>query len=394
MIPILYDTNEVAFTSNGLGRLSDVISCVVTEERNNIYECDFSYPVNGRNYDLIKIGRIVGVSHGVTDLTRPTFRREDITDEGRDSLTDENGFVLTAARTGLAPEYSIQPFDIVSFTRPIDGVVTFHCVHVSYRQSYLTVTGANINSLEDAFTLLKNAEPENPFNYKTDKTSTGYMSAADGVPKTVRSLLGGVEGSILDTYGGEYEWDGFDVILHSARGTTRDFSIRYGVNMIDYNEEFDSQGTYSSCIPYWTNGTNTIVGDRQDSTGSTLTGRNECVPLDVSSKFESQPTKAQVEEMALSVMNDTNPMVPVQNIHVEFVRLQDMGYKDLELLFDCQLCDTIKVAFPAYNTTGEFKIVKTTWDVLRNRYESMELGDLSITLAEALGIKKASSSKN
>lgn len=84
MIPILYDTNEVAFTSNGLGRLSDVISCVVTEERNNIYECDFSYPVNGRNYDLIKIGRIVGVSHGVTGLTRPTFRREDITDEERE----------------------------------------------------------------------------------------------------------------------------------------------------------------------------------------------------------------------------------------------------------------------------------------------------------------------
>ena len=394
MIPILYDTNEVAFTSNGLGRLSDVISCVVVEGRNDVYECDFSYPVTGRNYDLIKIGRIIGVSHGVSDLTRPTFIRQNLTDEKNDSLTDENGFVLTAARNGFAPEYSIQPFDIVSFTRPIDGVVTFHCVHVSYRQSYLTVTGTNINSLEDAFALLKNAEPENPFNYKTDKTSTGYMSAADGVPKTVRSLLGGVEGSILDTYGGEYEWDGFDVILHSARGVTRDFSIRYGVNMLDYNEEFDNQGTYSSCVPYWTDGTTTIVGDRQDSTGSTITGRNECVPLDVSNKFESKPSKAEVEAMALSVMNDTNPMVPVQNIHVEFVRLQDMGYKGLELLFDCQLCDTIKVVFPAYNTTGEFKIVKTTWDVLRNRYESMELGDLSITLAEALGIKKASSSKN
>ena len=349
MIPILYEIDETEFTSNGLGRLRDCISCVVTEERNGIYECDFEYPVTAEDFHDIQIGRIIGVTH------------------------DDTG--------------DIQPFDIVSFTRPIDGVVTFHCTHISYRQSYLTVTGSNINSLAAAFTLLGTAQPNNPFTYETDKTqSTGYLAAADGVPKTVRSMLGGVEGSILDAYGGEYEWDKFRVILHSARGQLRNFSIRYGVNMLDYNEDYDSSGTYSSCIPYWTDGTTTVVGDRQDSGGSTITGRGECVPLDVSDKFESQPTKAQVEAMGLSVMNSKNPMIPSQNIHVEFVRLQDMGYENLENLLECKLCDTIKVVFPFYNTTGQFKIVKTVWDVLADRYESMELGDLSVTLAEALGI--------
>ena len=356
MIPILYDTNETAFISNGLGRLRDAISVVVTEERNSIYECDFEYPVDGANYDRIQVGRIIGVTH----------------DESED----------------------IQPFDIVSFSRPINGVVTFHCTHISYRQSYLTVNGTNINSLASAFTLLGTAQPNNPFTYETDKTdSRGYMSAADGVPKTVRSMLGGVEGSILDAYGGEYEWDRFRVILHSARGQLRNFTIRYGVNMLDYNEEYDSQGTYSSCIPYWTDGTTTVVGDRQDSTGSTITGRGECVPLDVSDKFDSSenaPTKAQVEAMGQSVMSSKNPMIPSQNIHVEFVRLQDMGYEGLENLLQCKLCDSIKVVFPFYNTTGQFKIVKTVWDVLADRYESMELGDLSITLAEALGISSES----
>ena len=90
--------------------------------------------------------------------------------------------------------------------------------------------------------------------------------------------------------------------------------------------------------------------------------------------------------MGLSVMNSKNPMIPSQNIHIEFVRLQDLGYEGLENLFECKLCDTIDVVFPFYNTTGQFKIVKTVWDVLANRYESMELGDLSVTLAEALGI--------
>jgi len=88
------------------------------------------------------------------------------------------------------------------------------------------------------------------------------------------------------------------------------------------------------------------------------------------------------------VMNATNPMIPVQSIKVEFVRLQDMGYENLSSLMECGICDTINVAFPFYNTSGQFKIVKTVWDVLADRYESMELGDLPVTLAEALGIKQ------
>lgn len=386
MIPILYDTNETVFESNGLGRLRDCISCIVTEERNGIYECDFEYPIDGANYDLIQVGRIIGVTHDSATYTTEIPTVGALSDENNDLLTDEEGLSLTAPSTRLVIERDVQPFDIVSFTRPINGVVTFHCVHISYRQSYLTVTGNNINSLAAAFNLLGSATPNNPFTYETDKGSTGYVSSANGVPRSVRSMLGGIEGSILDAYGGEYEWDKFRVILHSARGTTRNFSIRYGVNMLDYKEDFDSSGTYSSCVPYWTDGTSTVVGDRQIASGSTITGRGECVPLDVSDKFEEQPTKAQVNAMGLLVMNEKNPMIPSQNIHVEFVRLQDMGYENLENLLECKLCDTIKVVFPFYNTTGQFKIVKTVWDVLQDRYESMELGDLSVTLAEALGI--------
>lgn len=348
MIPILYDTNETAFNTNGLGRLRSCLSAVVTEERNGVYECSFEYPVDGANFDLIRIGRIVGVTHDESD--------------------------------------DIQPFDIVSFTRPIDGIVTFHCTHISYRQSYLTVKGKNINSLADAFTALESATPDNPFSYVTDKTSSGYVSAFDGLPKTVRSMLGGIEGSILDAYGGEYEWDKFNVILHSARGSLRDFSIRYGVNMLDYEEEMDCSGTYMACVPYWTDGTLKVVGDKQTADGVTLTNRGECIPLDVSDKFESKPTKAQVNSMGRSVMNSKNPTLPSQNIHVEFVRLQDMGYETFSNLLDCKLCDTINVIFPDYNTSGQFKIVKTVWDVLQDRYESMELGELSTSLAEALGI--------
>ena len=353
MIPILYEKDEIYFTSNGLGRLRDVISATVVEERNSIYELDFQYPVTGAHYDEITLGRIVGV------------------------VTDDTG--------------DFQPFDIVGFEKPIDGVVTFHCVHISYRQSYMTATGSNINSLADAFALLGTAEPSNPFTYWTDKTSTGYMASADGTPRSVRQMLGGVEGSILDAYGGEYEWDGFTVKLWSARGRQRDFTIRYGVNMLEYDDETDSQGTYSSCVPFWTDGETTVVGSRVDSIGSTVTGRGECVPLDLSEKFEDAPTTAQLESMALSMMNGNNTFLPTQTIKVSFLRLQDMPeYAGFSNLLQCGLCDTIKVIFPDYGTTGQFKIVKTVWNVLMDRYEEMELGTLSTTLSEALGLDNLS----
>ena len=389
MIPILYEKNESVFASNGLGRLRDCISCKVTEERNGIYECDFEYPVTGANYNLIQIGRIIGVTHDDYELTTTERLIGPLTDEELDTITDEGGLALTGEQTTDFTVKDIQPFDIVSFSRPIDGVVTFHAVHISYRQSYLTTNGTNINSLADAFDMLKNSEPDNPFTYWTNKTSTGYMSSADGVPKTVRSFLGGVEGSILDAYGGEYEWDKWTVKLWGSRGEDRDFSIRYGVNMLNYDEDLDSSGAYSSCIPYWKNDSAIVIGDRQDCNGFTLTGRGECVPLDLSDKFENQPTKVQVEEMAASILATTQPFIPKQTIHVEFVRLQDSPeYAQYRNLLNCRLCDSINVIFPYYNTQAKFKIVKTVWDVLQNRYESMELGDLSATLAEALGIKK------
>ena len=147
-------------------------------------------------------------------------------------------------------------------------------------------------------------------------------------------------------------------------------------------------GTYSSCVPYWTDGTITVVGNKVDSSGSTITGRGECVPLDLSEKFETEPTQADLELAAQTYMNSNNTFIPAQNIHIEFVRLQDLGYADFENLLECNLCDTITVIYPDFNSSGQYKIVKTVWDVLQNRYESMELGDLSTTLAEALGINK------
>ena len=359
MIPIIYEKDEAAFATNGLGRLRDCISCVVTEERNGIYECEFEYPISGRNYDLIQIGRVIGVEH--------------------DDSSD------------------IQPFDIVSSTKPIDGVVTFHCTHISYRLSKVVASGTNVSGLDNALDMLASGEPTNAFTFTTDKESSIPFPLADGVPRSVRSMLGGIEGSILDTYGGEYEWDRFNVKLWSARGTDTSFTIRYGLNMTEFNDESDSSDCYSAVVPYWSgdvDGVQAVVkGSMVNSGLVTPSGRVEAIAMDMSQDFETQPTVAELEASALLKLNSDRPNILAQSIQVSFIRLQDSNeYAQLSNLLGCKLCDTVNVEFPRYNMSGRFKIVKTEYDVLGERFTSMELGKLSTTLSEALGIGSSSGS--
>jgi len=362
MIPILYEKNETEFVSNGLCRLRDCTKCEVTEERNGIYECDFDYPVDGANFNEIRLGRIIAVEHDDTN--------------------------------------DIQPFDIVSCEKPINGVVSFHAVHISYRQSKIVTSGQNVASLEAAFQMLKNGTPSNPFTYWTDQSATAAFPLADNIPRSVRECLGGTEGSILDTYGGEFEWDKFTVKLWNSRGSDVDFVIRYGVNMTEYNDESDSLESYSAIIPYWKGqsgeGSDIVIKGGMVTNGSTTaSGRVDCVAIDFTQDFESdvQPTAAQLEALARQKLTTDQPHLPTQTIKVGFIRLQDSGeYGQFQNLLKCKLCDMIRVEFPRYNMSGRFKIVKTVYDVLLDRFTSMELGTLQTTLSEALGISSGSSS--
>lgn len=361
MIPILFEKDEKVFDTNGLGRLRDCTRCECAEERNGVYEVEFDYPTDGAHFNELLCGRIIGAEHDDTQ--------------------------------------DMQPFEIYAYSKPIDGVVTFKAFHISYKLGKMTVlNGGAINNINDAFTLLKNnATPSNPFTFWTDIESTNYMSGAEGAPKTVRQLLGGVEGSVLDAYGGEYEWDRWTVKLWSERGKIRDYTIRYGFNMVDYQEDTDYSETFNAIIPYWQGqdeyGNEVIVRGGVISSGTTYDNETACVPVDLTDKFEDQPTVSALETMAQSYMSANQPTLPAQNIKVDFVRLQDSEeFKNYAQLQNCNLCDSVHVVFPRYGMDGYFKIVKVVYDVLLERYISMELGTLSRSLADVTGGSSGGSS--
>ena len=290
MTPILYESTETLFVSNGLGRLYDCIACKVSEERNGIYEVEFDYPINGRNYDKITLGRIIAVTH------------------------DDTG--------------DIQPFDIVSCSRPINGIVTFRGVHISYRLNKLTIavnSKYGISSWDDMVSLFSQGAMPTiaPFEFFSDTDYEGTLMVFDGTPRTIRQILGGVEGSVLDTWGGEFEFNKFKVTLHRARGEKKNFAIRYGLNLADYEEEIDFTNVFNKCMPYWKGNDTFKLGDVVDSGVPPYNGIDNCVPLDLSEKFEKEPTKAKLNNAAKSYMASNKTYQPSQNIKVDFIRLQD-----------------------------------------------------------------------
>ena len=356
MIPILYEKTETTFTSNGLGRLTDCLRCIVTEERNGIYECEFDYPISGDKYSLIEEGRIIAATH------------------------DDNG--------------DIQPFDIYHRTAPINGIVTFYARHISYRQIGITVKPFTASGVANAIAGIKtNSLGTNPFTYTTNKTTTGTYKVS--VPSSAKALLGGEENSLLDVFGvGEYEFDKFNVKLWTRRGSDKDVEIRYGKNLVDIEHDVDYSESYNGIVPYWFG---KVVSDPENegdpqtetevlvtlpewsimTSGTTYDGRNTILPLDLSGEFDEPPTESALRTLATSKLNEANTLLPIDNLTVNFVQLwQTDEYKGIAPLQAVGLCDTVNVIFPelGVNKTA-VKVIKTVYNTLLDRYDEMELGD-------------------
>lgn len=356
MIPILYDKTETTFTSNGLGRLASCTRCLVTEERNGVYECEFDFPITDPKYEQIQEGRIIAVTH------------------------DDNG--------------DIQPFDIYHRTAPINGIVTFYARHISYRQIGIVVEPFTASGVSNALTGLKtNSYGTNPFTYSTDKTTAGEYKVQ--APSSLKALLCGEENSILDVFGsGEYEFDKFTVKLWTRRGSDTDVEIRYGKNLAEIENDIDYAEAYNGVAPYWLGNTITDEsesgGDEEQemelvmlpevavmASGATYDGRDTILPLDLSSDFQDPPTENELRTLATQKLNAADTLKPIENIRVSFVQLwQTEEYANVAPLQKVGLCDTVHVIFTelGVNKTA-VKVIKTVYNTLLDRYDEMELGD-------------------
>lgn len=342
MKPILFPSTATEFTTQGLGALSDAISCIVTEERNGLYELEMQYPQSGIHFSEI-----------------------------------QNRCIIYAIPS---PYREAQPFRVYRITRPINGIATIYAQHISYDLAGIPVNPFTAGSAAEALSgMASHAAVESPFSFWTDKSTTANFSVL--VPSASRSVLGGVEGSILDVYGGEYLFDKFLVRLYNQRGNDNGVVIRYGKNLTDVEQDANISSVATGVLPYWVGAEGELVQGNIVNVDGTF-DFVRIMTIDFSSDFENQPTASELETRAMQYIKSNKIGVPSVSISVSFVQLeQTEEYKDLALLEKCDLCDTVTVQFEALGINAKAEIVRIITDVLLERYESVEVGDIRANIA-------------
>jgi len=358
MIPILFASNATSFSTNGIGRLADTISCQVTEERNGVYELVLVYPTTGVHYDELEVSKII--------VVKPNQSQER------------------------------QAFEIYSISKPINQRVTVNANHISYRQSYVPIEPFIATGITATMQgLVDNSLESNIFTFTTDLTnevSTFNLST----PASMRKCLGGMQGSVLDVFSGstgvEYLWDNFNTFITLSRGADNGVYLRYRKNITDIEEKKSIEDTITGVLPVWNNQDNTISihGAIQYSQYASNYPIHRTEILDLSAEYETMPTSAELETAGQNYISRAGVGLPNTNIKISFVDLTGIErFENIGALETVNLCDTIHVIYEPLGIQFDAKVVKTTWDVLRNRYTEIEIGNpkntISKTIADNIG---------
>lgn len=361
--PIIYGAGESSFTSNGLGRLSEAILCQVTEELNGIYEAEVQVPLLDPYFSEIQQQRIIYC----------------MTDNGK------------------------QPFEIYKISRPLDGVVTINLQHLSYRLAKMTALPLTATSCEDAMEkLIAYANDGATWSVWTDKDISKSWTLKN--PRSIRNCLGGEQGSVLQLFGGEYEWDHRTVKLHTHRGADNNVWIRYGKNLTELLDEDDETTVYTSVLPFviiqstTEGGEETVIVGDKIATGMEYSdpAYEMVVPLDLSNEFQVEPsvedgeepelpTKEEINARAETYMVANTPWISKKSLTVSFAPLWETEeYKDVAPLEAVHLGDTVHVLYSALGVSQAMKVIRIVYDSLRERVVEVELGDKRSTLGNLI----------
>lgn len=332
-----------------MGVLRDAVRCTVTDERNGAFELEMVYPITGQHYSSLALRGLI--------LAKPN------------------------------PYGEAQYFRIYKISRPINGQVTVNAQHISYDLSGIPVEPCKALNAVDALQQLKShAAVSCDYTFWTDIQTVADFAVT--VPGSLRSLLGGVEGSVLDVYGGEYEWDNTTVKLHSQRGTDRGVTIRYGKNLTDLTQEESCAEVYTGVYPYWVDNDGNVTQITGNPVVNVPDGQYDFVrvlTLDVSQDIKEQPTAAQLRQAALDYISANKVGVPKVSLTLSFAQLEQTAeYADMALLERVGLCDTVHVQFAKLGVSADARCIKTVYDVLLERYDSVELGDARSSLANTV----------
>ena len=354
MIPILFNETATDFTTFGIGVLRECTSCEVTEERNGSFELTLKYPTSADLFSYIKNERII--------VAKPNDLSKN------------------------------QAFRIYKVTTPLRGEVTVYAQHISYDLATIGVMPFDIENASPKYAmdqvLLHSSIPNN-FLFQSDYLTVKQFKVSK--PVSIRSLLGGSEGSILDSWGGEYEWDNFKIKHHTHRGSDNGVVIAYGKNLTKLEHESDITDIYTHILPYG------VIKDDNDK--ETVVTLPECVlPLtstilkngkvyirDFTDDFKEDERITEYELRTKANVWIKNHPLGVENSSIEVSFEPLWNQSEYAAIHErLSLCDTVTVKHSNLGVTAKMKVVKTVYDSLKEKYKSITLGTLKASLTSKI----------
>nr|DAN58123.1 MAG TPA: tail protein [Caudoviricetes sp.] len=367
MNPVLYRADERSFRTFGLGEISDAYKVTVTRERNGNYDLYIKYPVNGHFASVFKEEMKIK------------------SDAGR--------------RTKW------QTFEINRIVKNSSEHIEIYARHISMRTSDIAlkpiVKASNITA-EAALRLWKdNLVGDDVFDVSSDIQTTGNISWEVDKVGSARKALGGVSGSILDVFGGEYEFDNNLIILHKQMGRKAPTVLEYGRNLLSVEEERLLDGNYTSIYPFArytpsSDGSSeeskevlvTLPEHIIDSSYLRLYAQRRISLVDFSGKFDDKhpPTAEKLRSLAQSYIKSNNIGAPKISTEVSYVDLsQTLDYQDFGVMEEVELCDIIPLYYPQFDiTTTTEKVVKVVYDVYTDSNEEITLGTIGQSLSSSM----------
>ena len=366
MNPVLYKADERSFRTFGLGEISDAYKVTVTRERNGNYDLYIKYPVNGRFASI--------------------FKEE------------------MKIKSDAGKRTKWQTFEINRIVKNSSEHIEIYARHISMRTSDIAlkpVVKASKVTAEAALRLWKdNLVGDDVFDVSSDIQTIGNISWEVDKVGSARKALGGVSGSILDVFGGEYEFDNNLIILHKQMGRKAPTVLEYGRNLLSVEEERLLDGNYTSIYPF-ARYTPNVEGSEDshevlvtlpehiiDSPYLKLYAQRRISLVDFSGKFDDKhpPTAEKLRSLGQSYINSNNIGAPKISTEVSYVDLsQTLDYQDFGVMEEVELCDIIPLYYPQFDiTTTTEKVVKVVYDVYTDSNEEITLGTIGQSLSSSM----------
>ena len=348
--PILYKANETNFEHLGVSVLSDASKCHVSREKNGIYILEFDYPVNGKDVEKIKEGMYIKSDAG--------YR------------TKNQRFIVSKI-TKTQNEFKIYCQHISQVKTTMNAIRPDITLTSVSAMGALTAWRDNLLDSREEFFVQSDISTINSTTWKVENI------------ENARDALGGKAGSILDVWGGEYEFDNLNITLHRSMGIDNPTIIAYGKNLLDLEQEQSILETYTSVFPFkkYTDDNNreqliTLPEILLDSTHLNKFTHRRILKVDFSSD-ENLKTVEQLRSKAKSYIKNNNVGVPKTNLKINYQDLSKVeGLFDNPALEQIDLCDRLKVYYDELGILNEnAKVVKVIWDVILEENHEIEVGD-------------------